>query len=70
MQVLRIQVKPLQNGRFSIRVQARDDAGHILDSWVESPNNSSVGEVVADAIKSLQMLASEYTEEEQFNEKS
>jgi len=67
MQLLKISVKPLPYGKTSIRLQGRDDAGNILDSWVTANPGADIAVVIQDAVASLETVATSVTEEEDFN---
>jgi hypothetical protein len=69
MLILRVSVKPQHNGKVSIRIQGRDDAGHIFDNLVSARSAAEVAQVIEDAQKSMAVVASEITEEEKFDDK-
>lgn len=69
MGILRIEVKPLGNGTTQLTLRGRDDAGHILVSTVMSPPNVTLASTVTVALRKMSAVASEVTEEEDFDDK-
>lgn len=70
MALVKIAVKPRSNGTVEIHIVGRDDAGHLLNTFVSSPDLEHVASVVSDTLRSLQTVASEITEEEGFEDKT
>lgn len=70
MKILRITVKKDKDGNATYRVQGRDDAGNPLDTTVTVLPGGDAAVVVQQALQSLAVVATEVTEEEDYNAKS
>lgn len=70
MLLSRVTVTPGKNGQVTVRVQGRDDAGHIMDRWATAANHAAVEPLVADILRSMQVTAAKFSEEEGFKGKA
>lgn len=63
----KVSVQPKPGGKFNIRMQALDDAGHLINHWFSVGSRQELQVAVQKGVRAVQVLASEVTEEETFD---